>query len=264
MDYKFGQKNHWRRWLHNRIAERLKVPARDAVVLYLAGEKDLDRAEFLRRGYRPDNLIAVDVDGEVVAALRKRGVIAIQGKIETIARLWSRRLDVVIADFMGPLTTERFHAVSDAVLGNVGPTWAVNLLRGREERGNPLIVPFENNDTKHRGARLVAGIPAAMICGDEAVSGVGPTDAGRKLNRMLIDAVKASCFSYKSTSGQYFDSVVFDSAPFYYLNVAIPTARTALPEDYSARRRIAAAIAHSTRRVGRSMPANEAFAPVLH
>jgi len=271
MDYNFGQKNHWRRWLHNRIAERLRVPAREAVVLYLAGEQDLDRREFLRRGYRPDNLIAVDLDGAVVATLRRRGVIAIEGDIATIARVWPRRLDVVIADFTSGLRNKLFLEVADATCGNPGPVWAVNLLRGREEGGNQIIgeklniagyEPQAAGMEKHRGLRMLIGIPAALASG--VMQGV-PYATWRGSYLRLVDEYaersNPAFYSYLSTSGQVFDTVVFESAAMQLLDVGIPRNTSC---DQTIKRRVAAAIAHSTRRVGRPMPINDTAPPVLH
>jgi hypothetical protein len=76
MNYKFGTKANWRRWQWNRIVERLAVPVRDAVVVYLAGPEDLDRPVALSKGFRPDNLIAVDRDGDVVKQLRMNGTLS--------------------------------------------------------------------------------------------------------------------------------------------------------------------------------------------
>lgn len=283
MDYNFGQKNHWRRWLHNRIAERLRVPAREAVVLYLAGDQDLDRAEFLRRGYRPDNLIAVDTDAAVVAALRRRGVIAVQGEIETVARLWTRRLDVVLADFTGPLSDTRFKAL---MLNFLPPeqsaVWAVNLLRGRECTSDVVHSGFRNEDvlgslakhfgvnaSMHRGYRLIAAaaifIMNAVVRRADIVQGT-EQDKMHDLLKMQFDS-RPAFFSYRSkAASQTFDSVVFCCEPF---RAFWPRWLEVLPDQLTAseivvRRRIAAALAHSTRRVGNPMPAKDAPLPVLH
>lgn len=59
-NYNFDEKNKWRIWNWNRIRERLTCKPRDALVLYLAGPQDLDRAVAMRKGFDPLNMIAVE------------------------------------------------------------------------------------------------------------------------------------------------------------------------------------------------------------
>ena len=42
-NYKFGRKNNWRRWAWNKAKDRLSVPVKDAVVLYLPSKQNIDQ-----------------------------------------------------------------------------------------------------------------------------------------------------------------------------------------------------------------------------
>jgi hypothetical protein len=99
--WKNGNKNNWRRTQHNRIVNHLRKHPSECVVVYLAGEDDLDRKELLNRKFKPDNLIAVNRSQTIVQKLRNRGVLAIQGELTQVLASWKSkpRIDVLIADF---------------------------------------------------------------------------------------------------------------------------------------------------------------------
>lgn len=149
-DYKFGQKNNWRRWLWNNIVKRkIDKPLKECLVLYLAGESDLDRKVAVEKGFHPNNLIAVEKDKQVVKSLRDRGVICIHGDfIEVLkAFYWTdATIDVLIADFCGGFTNKNTKMI-DALCAKYLPKQslvALNLLRGRES-GNaiPITCKYE-------------------------------------------------------------------------------------------------------------------------
>lgn len=136
MNYKFGAKNQWRRRLWSQIADVTKN-RKDAVVLYLAGPQDLDREVAVRHGFSPANLIAVDADRAVVAALRKRGSTAIYGRLDDVMANWPADwpVSVVLADFVSGL---HFHVLRSILIWSFAPQFksgvmAVNLQRGRDE-----------------------------------------------------------------------------------------------------------------------------------
>lgn len=99
--YKFGDKNNWRRWVWNRICERLTKPRRDAVVVYLPGKEDLDRKVAVERGFSPYNLIAVDRSPSVVSIMKAKGALCIEGNLIDVLQCFKNtnvRVDVVLAD----------------------------------------------------------------------------------------------------------------------------------------------------------------------
>lgn len=110
ISYRSGQKNHWRRWVWNRITETLPkgIRPRDATVLYLPGEADLDWPEARRRGYQRENMIACERDPRVVRALRARGVTTISLSLALAMQAWpqGRPVHVVHADLCSGITSE--------------------------------------------------------------------------------------------------------------------------------------------------------------
>lgn len=228
MNYKFGMKANWRRTVHNQILQRLNQSPRECVVLYLAGPQDLDRPEFLRRRFRPDNLIAVERDSRLCTSLRSDGKLCIYGDINAVIAEWKRtRVDVVFADLCCGLHSSfvetliqltRNHCFHRAVL-------AVNLLRGRDADSNELRAELSGDD-KHRGrafARLYAAILTesvvrtqdemrSMFCRGTDADGIGLSLIQDAITKMTENVSWLWHASYRSDSGQYFDSCVFQNA----------------------------------------------------
>jgi len=213
LNYKFGTKNHWRRTIWNRIVERLFVPAKDAVVLYLAGEQDLDRTIAVAKGFQSHNLIAIDRSKRVVKMLRNNGTLALHGNlIEVIGEWQNLKVDVVFADCCSGVSPEvAFLAIKlgtaesfkDSVL-------AFNLMRGRD-----YWKGFSDQDGswigKHRGlwiAGLNAGSFQAVVPGIAAAIEYQAL-RGRSIAEWATERAMATPLSYKSKSGQIFDSVVW-------------------------------------------------------
>lgn len=136
-DYKFGNKNNWRRWVWNRIVERLAVPPAEAVVLYLAGQQDLDREIAIQRGFKGHNLIAVERDELVAAQLRKKGVLTIQGEFGDVLQFWplGHEIHVVFGDFCSDMTLKLWTAITlTAFLAYTkNAVLAFNFQRGRDQ-----------------------------------------------------------------------------------------------------------------------------------
>ena len=88
-DYTRKPKEEWRRWVWNRVTERIPKVARDgsrradATVLYLVGPNDLDREVALSKGFRGFNVIAVDIDEECIVKVRKAHNLGICGRLVT-------------------------------------------------------------------------------------------------------------------------------------------------------------------------------------
>lgn len=157
--YLNGTKNNWRRWQWNRICDRLKVSGvdpRDAGVLYLAGPDDEDRRVAKERGFRHENLVAVERDEGNAAALRSRGVLTFHGELsDAVEHPPLDRLDVVIADLCGglsALTADLYASLCGLRPRGQVTIVAVNMLRGRDgEFGSEFAASFG----KHRGKAFV-------------------------------------------------------------------------------------------------------------
>lgn len=132
-NYKTGTKNNWRHQCWNEISRRVKNK-RNATVLYLAAEQDLDRSVAIRRGFQANNLIAVDMRQSVVDQLRDKSKIAVQGRIEHIACAWAD-VDVVYADFCCGLTKDAMRSIEMMCMLPFIKNECVflfNFMRGRE------------------------------------------------------------------------------------------------------------------------------------
>lgn len=170
ISYLSGQKNHWRRWMWNRIVERLPkgVKPKDATVLYLAGRENLDHDEAMRRGFKAANLIAVERDRGVVSELRKSGVTTLHMPLDLAIMGWpkNRQIDVVIADFCCGITDSMRPFVAALLSAQcMGAVVATNFQRGREpgelvDELKRLCVENVNQapDIKHRGKLFTAWV----------------------------------------------------------------------------------------------------------
>lgn len=264
-DYDFGPKRHWRRWLWNRIAERLHVPARDAVVLYLAGAEDHDREEALRRGFRAENLIAIERDDDVLSNLRERKVLAIEGNASDVVESWnpSRRVHLLLADFCGGVSKETLSTIDSAIYNPAfhEAVIAANFLRGRDAIDKLWDFMPELKEINHRGVLFcnaaLKSIYMEMVHPNDSIG----TAEKEALADTLIHLSRASQMSYKSITNevtQVFDSVVFRN-PFYAITNKKefypcysykPINAKAEKRVNRVRRRIAATLAHRTMRMG--------------
>lgn len=233
-NYYGGIKNNWRRTVHNRIQDMLPVSPSNAVVLYLAGPQDLDRQEFLRRGYKLQNLIAVERDSSLAHSIRTDGKLCIHLDLEDVVASWKKtKIHVVLADLCCGLeisvcrmvkTLIKSEAFNDAVC-------AFNLLRGRDARSNEIRKLFARDGSKHRGEiltriytnELSRYIPTACEILESVTTQqdfdkfdeVFQSVMLSKLSKLQTDGIKAWHDSYpsKSISGsvQWFDSCVFQN-----------------------------------------------------
>lgn len=246
-DYKFGIKNQWRRWLWNRIEERLTVPAREAVVLYLAGQDDLDRYVALRHGFKDHNLIAIDRSEKVVRTLRNSGVVSMQGEFMDAICTWpaNRPVHAIVGDFCCGLESKMWKRIMGLMLlTHVRPAvYAFNFLRGRDQSSNGIrasilesigksrdVIPELKAlaEAKHRGMIVACDIVSTMISvmvegryefttdekGETQMVNNPNFDRGKMnlefvhwLSEYIIERSSFSPYSYKS-SGQVFDSCV--------------------------------------------------------
>lgn len=264
MNYNFEQKNHWRNTIWNRIAERIKCRPENAIVLYLAAEQDLDRDAALKRGFVNNNLIAVDRDGAAVDAIRSAGNLCIHGDVIDVMRTWPEHTPVsaVIADFMCGLEEslmERF------MVGSMAPgvrdcVFLCNLLRGRDASSNDLRGEWLSRGIKNRSEIMAyeqIGL-SDTACGDsltwlfmvpkfaKVVKNLTPA----RINGGGLKARNISLISGCYKSGyQRFDWALWNNRRnwskielgFNFGNLTTEQASTKL--------RIAATLAHRTRRI---------------
>lgn len=244
MDYKFGRKNNWRRWMWNEVRAHLPRPARDAVVLYLAGASDLDRGVARSKGFRDDNLIAVERNGDVVQLLRRNGVLTINGDIADTIYSWrgNKDVDVVIADvccgYTPAMAATAWMLALHERFGNA--VIAVNLMRGRElwfNTGLPEHVVRDN----HRGKSFFYKNLTGPI---DFLLQMRGTDIARQkqLASLYVKTMRPAYSSYRSDSGQTFDSAVFQNCSIWRLPES--------PTVDEAKRYLAANIRHGPKRKG--------------
>jgi len=268
-NYKFGNKNHWRRTAWNRIAERLPRAPKDCIVIYLPGPLDLDRQEALRRGFRPDNLIGVDRAASVVHSLREGRALALQADFLDAVDAWSpqRRLDVVFGDFTSGLELKTGFAVATWLgyphLGD--SVFAFNFLRGRDASSNPVRGIYEGlaewgramgervetPRLRHRGAQLLA-LMAVLLAREHAGRGVPQPEMVVTFLAELNLRLAPSLLSYRSGT-QVFDSLVFRNTIGALVSPearqrTIAALRANAP--HTTKQRLAAVLAHRTMRVG--------------
>lgn len=213
----------------NRIVERLSVPVQDAVVLYLAGLSDLDRSIACQKGFRHENMIAVERDRKTHRALRNTGVLAIRGDMLDVVSKWrNQNVHVVFADLCCGVTKDTmFIPMCLAVMPEFqNSVCAFNLMRGRENFHDPEFKrllygmhrgEFIYESTAFQYLNVVFG-PRAQSWKFARIENQGtfiiPTgllsiEDHQKLQAVLSYARidQKHCSTYRSTSGQTFDSV---------------------------------------------------------
>lgn len=197
-------KNHWRRWLWNRIVERLAVPPSQAVVVYLAGRDDLDRPIARDNGFRDENLIPVECDPEAAKVLRAKGRLVIERDLFDACESWKGPVHVLLAD-MCCNYTKRITAMamklsylesfSNAVI-------AANIMKGREGwRGDwACWRPGE-----HRGRTMCVTNVQSCIAFLKALD----LEITAEQEKSLLEYAEPASEDYISDSSQPFDSCVW-------------------------------------------------------
>lgn len=286
MNYKFGQKNHWRRTIWNAISDRLQVPAKDAVVLYLGGKTDLDRQIALSKGFRPENMLFIDRSKKVVDGQRGAGHLAIAADFFQAVHSLPRSLEasVVFGDFCSGMSPDTLDKVCGSLwLKNThAAVFAFNFLRGRD----PSWCQWSNaardlwgspsGGTKHRGRQLIDWVLLTLTLQthpwfeyDDRNDGWGfSSKAPRQFKtgqlgevigryvKPITQVMRPQIFDYRSVSRQTFDSVVFVNPVKLYAAKLLADVWRDPPVDVApgTRSRLAAVAAHRTMRRKRVGP----------
>jgi hypothetical protein len=238
-DYKFGTKNNWRRTVWKELSQRTE--SRSAIILYLAGQQDLDRSVAINNGFKPDNMIIIERNKQTAEALRDQGKVVIEADIIDVINSWGKqKIDIVFGDFCVGFEPDVL-ALLDALDWPefIDCAMLINLQRGRDPRSNEFRKMigdrkfFRYNNTgqlleilsgKHRGLQVVlsdsiealsvVAIGESIYNADGTVSLMdynSLTPSGKKLVGTLMEGLKPKYFSYRSSSGLTFDSVIVTS-----------------------------------------------------
>jgi hypothetical protein len=273
-DYKFGQKNNWRRQIWNEISRRI-TDRKNALVLYLAGEQDLDRKIAVEHGFRSDNLIIIERDRNVCEKLRDEGKVVINSGLIDVLQEWPTNgpaISLIYGDFCSGLEPD-IQAMFDMLEhpSFLSTVMMINLLRGRDSRTNIIrsLITKATGEEKHRGRLIVAWAALELLNvamrGHEAVyrqRGEGyelslrtPKDSEMYIFERLLLIYQPSYFSYKS-GPLVMDSVIVRN--FYgdllsEIGISLPSWRP-FPQDLGLQRKISAALAVRTMRMSGRLP----------
>lgn len=270
-DYKFGNKNNWRRWLWNRIQARVNYRKDEAIVLYLAGESDLDRAIAISKGFNPTNLVSVERDSSTCIKIRKRGVLSVCADVKDVLPAWPAHTPIaaVVLDMCSGIENELIDMLRGTLTAPpfLNCVWAFNFMRGRDSSTNWLRSELSRNfgREKHRGMVLEEWLTSFLVfniieeCHPEWITS---TDADeRKVDLLWFSKYSAvlrqhalpEFNSYKSNSGQMFDSLVWTSPFSKLLSDQKKDWAAAMYRsegmDRKVRRKIAPVLAHRTMRM---------------
>ncbi len=236
--YNYGSKRQWRKWVWNRIVERLDISPRVARGFYLLGPDNEDYKIAKQKKFRPANLIGIDMNKKAVISARKQGCIAIQGDISDIICNWGERIDFVNADFCCGLTKQFYRfmgSLMDAKSISDKTVIALNLLRGRDGFSSGVLEnakigknEFERkfgrlpkfieqkmnekmgNVNKHRGMMAISQIGEFLYYLKRGKFPSGNSITMFYLHYTLMKKMRPDFSWYKSNSGNMImDSVVF-------------------------------------------------------
>lgn len=227
IDYRNGTKNNWRRRAWNIVADSVRERG-DAVVLYLPGSANLDLKVALDHGFKQRNMICIERDKAVARHLRRQyRQTVIDERLTDVMLAWpdSTPVSVIVADMVCGLEREALGLLSPW-LGGVsfaGSTLVLNVMRGRETHWTFKILKEQREkewwprtaerlgvDEKHRGMMAVTMLrllwsrlhcPPGWSLADAMLAF---EQRGMFDNRWKFTLLPG----YRSTSGQYFDSVI--------------------------------------------------------
>ena len=232
--YRYGNKNNWRRWAWNRIAEHCPVPKSEARVLYMPGPEDNDREIAKRHGFSDWNLIGVERDAAVARGLRRGGVIVVPGKIEAALSMQDT-LKIgapvcTLVDLLGDFSPSLYRSLMSANGFRGRPhVFVGNFLRGHTPRATSddpvykVATALQKRDAElgnmewfrkrfgygcdsplHRGVRFYAC--CLVMARDYGNRMLGYS--GAELDEWTDKEIRPVGFSsYRTASGSWFDSV---------------------------------------------------------
>jgi len=278
-NYKFGQKNNWRRTIWNEISRRVG-DTKDAIVLYLAGEQDLDRKVAIEKGFKSDNLIVVENDKVIVKKLRGQGKIVIHADMNDVLFGWNDKgpiVDVIYGDFCSgfePRTSE-VHDVVSQKIPFMDSVVMMNFQRGRDPRSNnarslcdEISLPEFH---KHRGYQFlmtnciellnIAKFGTLFVYGKEGRPSPGskirikePSAMDRIILERIFNTHGPILYSYKS-GVLTMDSIIFQSHMRNSKTITRKMIAAAMPKCEGdkidrAKKQVAAALAIRTMKLG--------------
>lgn len=158
MNYNFANKRHWRRTLWNQIESLSNINRNNCIVVCLDTTQGGEVEFLLRRGYRPQNIYAVNYNVAQVVVMNKNiskrlgckvNILGI-GIDRAIQKIISQGItpNVVNMDFCSQLCKETINTmqnVSASLPSN--SVISVNLLRGREKWQNIIDVLCPSDNT---------------------------------------------------------------------------------------------------------------------
>jgi hypothetical protein len=201
-DYRFGQKNNWRRTVWDEVLRRTNGREKTEPILYLAGSEDLDRALAIDKGVPNQNLIAIDGNSANVARVRTGQSPAVCADIVDVLWSWpeNRPVAAVLLDFCSGVTFDVagvYDAFARKPLRNA--VVLVNFMRGRDAWSNQmrklladsgLLTPLwkrgtdgepelVHDDTKHRGYQFLMFHALDTVMATLGKGSAGAMDTGK-------------------------------------------------------------------------------------
>lgn len=222
-NYNFTDKNKWRESIWNSIRNRFpeKRDRENAVILYLAGEQNIDSELAVKHGFNLNNMIACEIDENTTSKLRKKKVNVIKEDIFDVMSCWgdTPKVDLVVCDLCCGLNIGhlfKMHSIlaKKAFLRSV---FMFNFQRGRDPDIHLIKKHFSggiNNQNldcltkrnidleKHRGYMFFKALPLLTMAFAVA----------NKDKFAQYFHPKPSFWTYKSTAGVLrMDSVIFEN-----------------------------------------------------
>jgi hypothetical protein len=274
VEYDYGKKRNWRRWVWGRIRARIKKPNNQKVVVYLPGGNNLDALVAEEKGFDLRNLFAVEKDTEKVKALRKMGVNVINDTLSNVVIGWKGfpKIDAVIGDYCGGVCQDamRIASMLPSVEGlSRQCLFCFNFLRGRDPLFSECRAVYQkiwDRGETHRGLLFSASVFSFTL--GEVVKFLEETvkmgvvsekesdDFYKQAQGDFTNGFDFEFNSYKNRAGNtFYDSVVFNAGfvhPYFkkeyrlLYDVKLTLRKGFLSET---RRLIAAAKAHRTMRL---------------
>lgn len=126
----------WRKQVINELISRIR-DRKNSICIGLPSSEDFDRKVLCQKGFKPDNLIGVEIDQNKVNLLRKAGKNIIFDLLEKVIISWpdSPNVSMIIGDFCCGLKEEILDLVMAVTMKKAFEGCAVllNLQRGREK-----------------------------------------------------------------------------------------------------------------------------------